>query len=200
MKNYLLTLLLFLGITTIMQAQSNDSALPYEQIPTAPDTYNACTMAARMIDGLGFRYYWATEGLRANDLGFRPNETARTMAETLDHIHGLCRVVSNAVEQLPNERTATSTPLSFEEQRAETLHMLKEASDLLRASDPKDIETFNIVFKRGDDESAFPFWNLINGPLADAIWHVGQVVSFRRSAGNPMDARVSVFHGVLKKG
>ena len=26
----------------------------------------------RMIDGLGFRYYWSTDGLRAKDLAYQP--------------------------------------------------------------------------------------------------------------------------------
>jgi hypothetical protein len=30
-----------------------------------------------------------------------------------------------------------------------------------------------------------PFWHLLNGPLADALTHVGQINVFRRLAGNP---------------
>jgi hypothetical protein len=30
-----------------------------------------------------------------------------------------------------------------------------------------------------------PFWHLINGPMADALTHTGQISSFRRLAGNP---------------
>ena len=30
-----------------------------------------------------------------------------------------------------------------------------------------------------------PFWYWINGPLADALTHVGQITSWRRIAGNP---------------
>ena len=42
---------------------SYQGTLPYYQIPDYPSSYNAATVAARTIDGLGFRYYWATEGL-----------------------------------------------------------------------------------------------------------------------------------------
>jgi hypothetical protein len=29
-----------------------------------------------------------------------------------------------------------------------------------------------------------PFWHMINGPLSDALTHVGQINSFRRINGN----------------
>ena len=44
------------------------SKLPYYEIPDYPETYTAGSVAARMLDGLGFRYYWATEGLNEDDL------------------------------------------------------------------------------------------------------------------------------------
>jgi hypothetical protein len=31
-----------------------------------------------------------------------------------------------------------------------------------------------------------PFWHIINGPLSDALTHVGQINSFRRLAENPV--------------
>ncbi len=49
--------------------------------------------------------------------------------------------------------------------------------------------------KRRSGTVEYPFWNNINGPIADAIWHVGQVVSFRRSSGNPFPKGVSVLTG-----
>ena len=55
--------------------------------------------------------------------------------------------------------------------------------------------SFKIIF--GD--KAYPFWNAINGPIADALWHCGQIVSFRRSSGNPFPKGVSVFTGKVRK-
>lgn len=51
----------------------------------------------------------------------------------------------------------------------------------------------------GGKRSEFPFWNMLNGPIADALWHVGQVVSFRRSSGNPFNSKVSVFSGKVRE-
>jgi hypothetical protein len=43
--------------------------------------------------------------------------------------------------------------------------------------------------------SEYPFWSLINGPIADALWHVGQVVSLRRASGNPFPEGISLLQG-----
>ena len=68
-----------------VNAQELDQ-LPYYEVPDYYSEYTAGTVAARMIDGLGFRYRWATEDLREEDLKFRPSEGARSTLETIDHI------------------------------------------------------------------------------------------------------------------
>lgn len=173
--------------------------LPYREIPTYPDSFSAETVVARMIDGLGFRYYWATEGLRAEDLAFRPTPEARTSEETIDHILGLSSIILNALKKQPNVRSGEETsPLVFDVKRKMTLENLKTASDLLQQPGIK-LEDCDIVFVNGDSKSEFPFWNMLNGPIADALWHVGQVVSFRRSSGNPFNSKVSVFSGKVRQ-
>ena len=56
-----------LVIFTEMSAMGQ-STLPFSEIPDYPDSYTPGTVMGRLIDGLGFRYYWATEGLSENDL------------------------------------------------------------------------------------------------------------------------------------
>jgi hypothetical protein len=175
------------------------SGLPYYEIPSYPATYTAGTVAARVIDGLGFRYYWATEGLREEDLRFRPNKEARTSQETLAHIYDLSRVIVNSTDKIPNASASDAPALSFPEMRKKTLENFKSASDRLKANGDKDLDEFKIIFKRDSTTSEFPFWNQLNGPIADALWHVGQVVSFRRSSGNPFNGKVSVFAGKVKE-
>jgi hypothetical protein len=118
---------------------------PYYEIPDYPDSYNSGTVAARMIDGLGFRYYWATEGLREEDLKFRPNDMARTSEETVDHILGLSTVIVNAMLKNVNEKNDFSK-LSFAEKRIKTLYNLKTAADILRSA--MDLTEFQIIFKK----------------------------------------------------
>lgn len=190
-------------ILTGLNAQhtmSHASDLPYREIPEYPAAYTPGNVAARMIDGLGYRYYWATEELTDEDLDFKTSEDSRSSRETLDHIHSLSQTILNAVTQMPNIRPAPSRPeLSFEEMRKQTLDNFERASSLLKAIEGNDLEPYKIVFKRGEDSAELPFWNLLNGPIADAIYHVGQVVSFRRASGNPMDPRVNVLLGKTRE-
>lgn len=192
--------------TWLLNAQENqinlesNNNLPFYQIPDYPASFTATGVAARLIDGLGFRYYWGTEGLRVEDLEYKPSEEGRTTLETLEHIHGLTKVVVNGVKSEPNvRRGGEREKLTYQELREKTLNNLKDASDLLHAMDDDQMDSLKIIFQRQDSSSEFPFWNLINGPIADAIWHVGQVVTFRRSSGNPFNSRASVFTGKLRE-
>ena len=192
----------FLIFHNLCTAQSNKMAvkdtLPYYEIPAYPDSFTAETVVARMIDGVGFRYYWATEGLRPEDLAFRPTPEARSSEETLDHILGLSTIIVNAIIQKTNVRSGEETsPLTFEVKRKQTLENLKKASDILK-SGKNNLENDPIIFKSGENISEFPFWNMLNGPIGDALWHVGQVVTFRRSSGNPFNGKASVFTGKLR--
>jgi hypothetical protein len=175
---------------------SGQEKLPYYEIPEAPETFTAGTTVGRMVDGLGFRFYWATEGLRPEDLSFKPSEEARTSLETIQHIHGLTMVILNSVIKEPNGGKKLPE-MTFGELRRHTLESLQKASEILKNS--KDISEFKIIFKRGESSSEFPFWNQINGPISDAIWHVGQVISFRRSSGNPYNSKASVFSGKVRE-
>jgi len=181
-------------LLNMINAQSEK--LPYYEIPEASENYTAGTVVARMIDGLGFRYYWATEGLRDEDLTFKPSDDARTTGDTVDHIYGLTRTILNSALKIPNE-SVNEAEITFEEKRAKTLNMLKKAADIFRATN--DLSQYNIVFNRGGQTSEFPFWNQINGPISDALWHCGQVITFRRSSGNPYNSKANVFTGKVKQ-
>ena len=172
--------------------------LPYYEIPHYPEKYTPETVVIRMIDGIGFRFYWATEGLRPQDLEFKPSPEARTSEETIDHILGLSYVILNAIQKKVNTKSGEETsPLTFEMKRRLTLENLKTASDLLKNSNG-NLDEYKMIFKNGDKTTEYPFWNLINGPLEDAVWHVGQIVSFRRSSGNSFNSKASVLTGKLK--
>ena len=178
--------LLLAFMTSIGMAQDKE-ILPYYEIPEHADSYTAGSVASRMLDGLGFRYYWATEGLRVEDLEYKPSESGRTSAETIDHLLGLSNFIRNSIS---TEKSSGSTEvLTFIEKRKQTLLNIKKASEILRTID--DVSQF--------DNDRFPFWNIINGPTSDALWHCGQVVMLRRASGNPFNSKVNVFSGKLRE-
>lgn len=177
----------------------NDSTY-YYQIPDYPESYSAGSVAARVVDGLGFRFFHTTADLTEADLSFQPSEEARTLEETVDHILSLTRTTLNAVNRQPTDFSIDHPKLSFEEKRIQILENIRKASEILKKSTEEDLESYLIIFISGNGKrTEYPFWNQLNGPIADALWHVGQVVSFRRSAGNPFNAKVSALRGKVRE-
>lgn len=184
MKHLLLIAILIKSIITM--AQTNEK-LPFYEIPEYTEAYSANLVAARMIDGLGFRYYWATEGLREEDLTYKPSASGRETMETVEHIYGLSKVIRNSV--LINDKDINKEKLDFLALRKQTLLNFEMVSNVLKNTN----KPFNL------EDSELPFWNIINGPIADALWHCGQIVLLRRASGNPFNAKVNLFTGKLRE-
>jgi hypothetical protein len=196
--NYSLAFLSFFLSFGIMAQVEQNEQLPYAEIPAFPETYTAGTVVSRMIDGLGFRYYWATMDLRKEDLYYKASEDSRTIGELIDHIYSLSTVVYNTALRKENDKTTVQNEedLSTEDKRRTTLMQLKAASAIFKAA--VDLNDYKVVFKNPNGTSSFPFWNQINGPIEDAVWHTGQIVILRRAAGNPLPVGVNVFLGSRK--
>lgn len=188
------SVILIILIATTLQGQQGMEPTPYESIESKPDQYTAATILARMIDGLGYRYHWATRSLTDEDLIFRPSEDASSVIETMHHIHSLSLLILNTLQGKPHTR-ANHEDLAYIELRHTTLMNLSKASNILTSHPDMDLNTLQIIFQRGDRTSSFDLWHLINGPIADAIYHTGQIVSFRRTNENPLHPKVSVFMG-----
>src|SRR5580698_10091634 len=114
MKTGVFCMIMFASLTAMAQRDS----LPYAAFPPAPDHYSSGTVVSRLLDGLGFRYYWATEGLRPIDLAFKPSPEARTSRETLEHIYSLSNMIINVVGGNQNQPSQYKT---FAELRKATL-------------------------------------------------------------------------------
>lgn len=190
MKNLLLILALLLTIITNAQ-EVKEEKLPYYEVPEYSEKFTAGTLAARMVDALGFRFYWSSDSLTEKDLAYKANEDGRSSEETIKHIYNLSKIIVNSTLKEPNSRVEED--LSYTDMRSKTLQNLKIAADILRISD--DISQYKIIF----GEREIPFWNQVNGPIADAIWHCGQLVIYRRTTGNPINPNVNHFTGKVKE-
>lgn len=194
MKSFVLSC--FLALTLTLNAQNDmNTALPYHEIPEAPQDYTSGNVIARTIDGLGYRYYWASDSLTQKDLNYKPSEDARSLFETLEHLHGLSQVIANAPQNITNIRGGEKVERTYETLRKETLENFKKASDILRGKDAEAVASYEIVFQNGENTFSAPFWNMLNGPIGDALWHAGQLVVMRRASGNPINPKVNVFNG-----
>jgi uncharacterized damage-inducible protein DinB len=190
---------LSLILTACLQLKAQNKSDYYYQIPDYPEEFTAGTVAGRVADGLGFRFYWATAELRPEDLVSRTTEESRTLEETVDHIYNLTLIVKNATQKEPTVFPVDISELSFEQKRNAILDFIKTASITLKEASNEDFEEFRMVFKYPDGNSReWPFWNELNGPMADALWHTGQLVVLRRLSGNPFNSNVGVLDGKLR--
>jgi hypothetical protein len=153
----------------------------YHRIPDYPDHLSGTAVLTRMLDGLGFRFYWSTEGLRAEDYAFRPAKDTMSIGELVAHVWELVNWVSSSALKKPYEK-----PKDGPAARAEALSIIHDLRETLIVMSDKDLDRMRIRDR--------PFWNIINGPISDALTHTGQINSFRRLAGNPV-AGANVFLG-----
>lgn len=149
----------------------------YATLPPEPARVDAAGILTRLVDAIGFRFHWATADLRADDWPFAAADGAMSLRACVEHIHALLR------------RTAAdfgldldATPADDEARRAAVLEACGALRERVAACSDRDL-------------AAIPdLWRLIQGPLADALTHIGQIATWRRIAGNPA-RRVSYLRG-----
>jgi len=179
------SLFIFFLTASLSASQLMAQELPFSDISKTEIDFSTGNVVARMVEGLGFRYYWATEGLNKNDLAYKASETGRSSMQTVDHIYGLSTFFLNFIQVEPIEVNDKS---DFNELRKSTLLNLEKAVTKLKSMEEDDFKDYT--------QGQLTFWQMINGPVADALWHTGQVVMMRRASGNPLPKGVNVLMGV----
>ncbi|MBF28074.1 MAG: hypothetical protein CMB90_04315 [Flammeovirgaceae bacterium] len=185
-----LILSLLLSILTF-EMQSQEKNYFYE-IKKFEENYSNRAVISRFLHSVGFRYYWATEGLNENDLIYKPSESGINSRETLEHIYGLSIMIKNGFHNKPIIRSRSYPDLSYLELRNKTLLNIKSSIDLLKEYNESDFENNKVIF--GDLK--FDLFNLFHGPISDSLYHIGQIVVFRRASGNPIPKGVNHFMGI----
>ncbi len=165
----------------------------FKQIPKITTKITVTTSIARFIDGLGFRYFWATENLTEKEHAFSPGKGSMSIMELNLHIYDLAFITYTTFGGNPTYKKEAFT--TFEATREEILTLFQKLSVHLKTN-AIDLTTCNFYAKKYNQE--FSFWYMLNGPIADALTHVGQITSWRRLAGNPQTEGVNVFLGEKK--
>ena len=165
--------------------------LPFEDISKTPTELTTTNTLLRVVEGLAFRYRWATENLSEDDIKFRPHPTSMSIEEVNSHIFDL---VDSTFRVFGGEKQNKDAQNSFQETRKASLLVLADLSKKLKKMRDEDLSEIEKKTSR-----KLPFWYWINGPLADALTHVGQITSWRRIAGNPQLKGVNVFIGTSDK-
>jgi hypothetical protein len=100
--------------------------------------------------------------------GFRATSTTRTPGELLAHIGDL---LEGSLHLLKGEMVyLTSAPLPWKDELTRFFSAVKNLDSYLASEAPL----------------ACPVEKLVQGPIGDALTHVGQIVMLRRMAGNPI--------------
>jgi len=171
--------------------------MPYLRIPEPPGKMSATSVLIRLLDGIGFRYRWVTEGLNKEDMWFQPCETSMNIWEVLEHINEL----TNFIEAFINGKDARKydnppqnahTPTCLNEMRRSTLDAISRTRNSLTFHDDRYLA--NRKHPVPGEVGGFPLWSLINGPLCDTLTHIGQIASWRRINNNPVP-NADAFHG-----
>jgi hypothetical protein len=165
--------------------------LPFEDISKTPDDLTATNTLLRMVEGLAFRYRWATENLSEENIKFKPHPTSMSVEEVNAHIFDL---VDSTNRVFGGEKQNKDSLNSFHKLRIKSLNILADLSERLKEMSDEDLSEIEKNTSR-----KLPFWYWINGPLADALTHVGQITSWRRIAGNPQLKGINVFIGTSDK-
>ena len=189
--NSLAKTLAFVSVLSKLRFGLSAKNLSFSEIGDYPTEYTPTNVISRLIDGLGYRFYWSTESLTENDLNYKPSEDSRSTMEVIEHIYGLSLMIVASFDG--KEFDFKQDKLDYTNLRKETLNNLMYVKSKLKET--TDLSQINIEFSQGDNKLKFPFWNHLNGPMADAIWHCGQVVTNRRASGNPLNSKVNVFLG-----
>lgn len=110
--------------------------------------------------------------MRPEDYDFRPVEGCMSIEELVRHVWGLVNWVCISMESQRYPR-----PEEIELIRRDILRLIQGLDEKLTSIDDNELNGYTV--------EGNPFWNMINGPICDALTHVGQINSFRRLAGNP---------------
>ena len=132
------------------------------------------------------------EGLRNEDLKYKPSDSGINTRETLEHIYGLSIMIHNGFHNKEIERSRSYPDLSYDELRQGTLDFLENTLILLENYSGDDFDNSKVIFGK----QKYDIYNLFHGPISDALYHIGQVVSYRRSSGNPIPKGVNHFMGI----
>lgn len=175
------------------------TSLPYTNLPDPPRDFDAAGVLVRLVDAIGFRYRWATEGLCEDDAALRPSPAQMSLAELLAHVRDLVAWARACVVAAPRPGPPYEVrpPAPLAHLRRQTLDEAFALRAAILGADASRLATLTLGGRR--DGAAYPWWHLVNGPLADALTHVGQIAAWRRHAGRPAPT-ADVFRGRPPRG
>ena len=125
-------------------------------------------MLRHTLATLSYRAGKALRGAPAEFAAFKASESTRTPAEILAHMGDLLDWALSLAEG--HQKWHDSTPRAWDDETARFFRAAEALDRKLAAGEP----------------IACPEEQLFQGPIADALWHTGQIAMLRRMAGAPI--------------
>lgn len=154
----------------------------FDSLAAPSDPTQGLEGLCRLLEGLGFRMRWACEGLREEDCTAVPIEGSWSIGEQLSHLVALTgfgrEALENGTAEWGGNAEEDRHPLAYRK----ALDHISAILTILR-EDPSRLAKTQLT--AGNGAHVFPAAYLCNGPWADALHHVGQIVLLRKLTGNP---------------
>src|SRR2546421_11702439 len=150
----------------MMRLEKRDARRRTEEMASTTDEKRE--MLRHTLATLAYRGGKTLRGAPEGFASFRANESTRTPAEILAHVGDLLDWAHNLARG--SNTGQNSTPLSWEEEVSGFFAELEKLDSYLASDSPL----------------GSPAEKLFQGPIADALTHVGQIALLRRMAGAPV--------------
>jgi len=150
----------------MMRLEKRDARRRTEEMASTNDEKRE--MLRHTLATLAYRGGKAVRGAPDGFASFRANESTRTPAQILAHVCDLLDWAHNLARG--SDAGQNSTPLPWEEEVARFFAELEKLDAHLASDAPLGA----------------PAEKLFQGPIADALTHVGQIALLRRMAGAPV--------------
>ena len=132
-----------------------------------------------LVATLAFRARVAVSDAKPDFATFKINETVRTPGEILAHLGDL---LEGSLVLMKGEFVVlNSAPLAWEDETRRFFSSIKEFD----------------IYLASDAPLAQPIEKVTQGPIADALTHVGQIIMLRRVAGDPIKSESYFFAEII---
>lgn len=160
-------------MSSLSYSQDDVIQLPYHIKPNYPKKMTTGIVMARMIDELGYKYYWATDSLLNDELShsFHSSNLPRLL---LRGVYQMSENIITYTSENSIKPELNPEEMSFEDLRKNTLFNLKEVSHIL-------------INNRG--ASRFLNWNPFIKSVAYFDTYCDQIILFRENIGKPFNLK-----------
>ncbi|MBQ4804680.1 hypothetical protein J8L88_17595 [Aquimarina sp. MMG015] len=164
----------YLFIFYLLPIQYTAAQLPYYEKVTYKKNSER-SIIAKIIDDLGYKYYWVTDSLLSDELStnFYSGKLPRLL---LEDAYQMSENIINSVSDKVEKSKLNKGETSFDEMRKNTLLNLKEASNKLI---------------NNKETLLFLNWNDFKNAIIYADAYCDQIILFRNDVGNPYSPKQS---------